>query len=107
MALAMTVARLAVAAAAALSAVAAAPGEERQMLEAFENALEAMTGVAGALCVFALVWAGFTAMADGADARGGRARNAAVLAIVGLALVLSARGVAALISAGAVPVPPA
>ncbi len=107
MALAMTVARLVVAAAAALSAFGAAPGEEMQMLEAFEKALEAMTGIAGALCVFSLVWAGFTAMADGAEARGSRARNAAVLAIVGLAIVLSARGLAALIGAGVAPVPSA
>ena len=106
LAVAMRTARIIAVSFAALSLSGAAPGEEREMLEAFEKALGAMSGIAGVICVFALVWAGFAAMADGAEERGGRARKAVVLAVVGLALVLTARGIAALIRAGVVPIPP-
>ena len=45
-------------------------------------------------------------MADGAEERGGgRAKSAVFLAVAGLALVLSAKGVAALLRAGVVPIP--
>ena len=81
LAVAMRTARIIAVSFAALSLSGAAPGEEREMLEAFEKALGAMSGIAGVLCVFALVWAGFAAMADGAEERGGRARKAVVLAV--------------------------
>ena len=45
-------------------------------------------------------------MAEGGEERGGgRARSAVVLALAGLALVLSAKGVAALLRSGVVPIP--
>ena len=92
--------------AASLLAAGASPGEERQMLVAFERALTAMVYVAASVSVFAIVWAGFLLMAEGADERAGRARSAVVLAVVGLAVVLAARGIAALIRSGVIPVPP-
>ena len=89
----------------ALVTTGAAPEEERAMLDAFDEALTAMAYAAAGLCVFALVWAGFLLMADGADERGGgRARSAVFLAVAGLALVLSAKGVAALLRAGVIPI---
>ena len=43
-------------------------------------------------------------MADGAEERGGgRARSAVFLSVAGLALVLSAKGVSALLRAGVLP----
>ena len=88
----------------ALVTTGAAPEEERAMLDAFDAALTAMAYAAAGLCVFSLVWAGFLLMADGAEERGlGRARSAVFLAVAGLALVLSARGVAALLRAGVLP----
>ena len=43
-------------------------------------------------------------MAEGGEERGGgRASTAVVMAVVGLVLVLSAKGVAALLSSGVVP----
>ena len=92
--------------AASFVAAGTAPGEERQMLVAFERALTAMVYVAASVSVFAIVWAGFLLMAEGADERAGRARNAVALAVVGLAVVLAARGIAALIRNGVIPVPP-
>ena len=91
---------------AALVSTGAAPEEERAMLDAFDEALTALAYAAAGLCLFALVWAGFLLMADGAEERGGgRARSAVFLAVAGLALVLSAKGVAALLRAGVVPIP--
>ncbi len=88
----------------ALVTTGAAPEEERAMLDAFDAALTAMAYAAAGLCVFSLVWAGFLLMADGAEERGlGRARSAVFLAVAGLALVLSAKGVAALLRAGVLP----
>ena len=90
----------------ALVTTGAAPAEEQAMLDAFDEALTAMAYAAAGLCLFALVWAGFLLMADGAEERGGgRARSAVFLAVAGLALVLSAKGVAALLRAGVVPFP--
>ena len=90
----------------ALVSTGAAPDEERAMLDAFDEALTAMAYAAAGLCLFALVWAGFLLMADGAEERGGgRAKSAVFLAVAGLALVLSAKGVAALLRAGVVPIP--
>ena len=80
--------------------------EEEAMLDAFDRVLTAMAYTASGLCVFAIVWAGFVLMAEGSEERGGgSARKAVVLAVVGLVLVLSAKGVAALLSSGIVPIP--
>ena len=91
---------------AALATTGAAPAEEQAMLDAFDKVLTAMAFAASGLCVFAIVWAGFVLMAEGADERGGgRAKSAVALAVVGLVLVLSAKGVAALLRSGLVPFP--
>ena len=92
---------------AALVFTGAAPDEERAaMLEQFDLALSAMAYAAAGLCVFAIVWAGFILMAEGGEERGGgRARTAVVMAVVGLVLVLSAKGVAALLRSGLVDFP--
>ena len=83
----------------------AAPAREA-MLHAFDRALTAMPYAASGLCLFAIVWAGFVLMAEGSGERGGgSARTAVVLAVVGLVLELSAKGVAALLSGGIVPIP--
>ncbi len=88
----------------ALVTTGAAPEEERAMLDAFDAALTAMAYGAAGLTVFSIVWAGFLLMADGAEERGlGRARSAVLLAVAGLAIVLSAKGVAALLRAGVLP----
>ena len=90
---------------AAAATVAADSEEEQAMLEAFDAALTAVAYASSGLALFGLVWAGFLLMADGAAERGGRARSAAVLSVVGLALALSAKGLAVLISSGAIPIP--
>ncbi len=91
---------------AALATTGAAPPEERAMLDAFDRVLTAMAYAASGLCLFAIVWAGFVLMAEGADDRGGgRARTAVVMAVVGLVLVLLAKAVAALLRSGIVPFP--
>ena len=89
---------------AALATTGAAPPEEQAMLEAFDRALTAMAYAGSGLCLFAIVWAGFVLMAEGGEERGGgRAKSAVVLAVVGLVLVLSAKGIAALLSHGIIP----
>ena len=91
---------------AALATTGAAPAEEQAMLDAFDRVLTAMAYAAAGLAVFAIVWAGFVLMAEGADDRGGgRARSAVVMAVVGLVLVLLAKGVASLLRSGLVPFP--
>ena len=76
------------------------------MLDAFDRALTAMAYAASGLCLFAIVWSGFVLMAEGGEERGGgRAKAAVVMAVVGLVLVLSAKGVAALLRSGVVPIP--
>ena len=91
---------------AALATTGAAPAEEQAMLDAFDKALTAMAYAGSGLCVFAIVWAGFVLMAEGGEERGGgRAKTAVIMAVVGLVLVLSAKGVAALLSSGIVPFP--
>ena len=91
---------------AALATTGAAPAEEQAMLAAFDRVLTAMAYAAAGICVFAIVWAGFVLMAEGADDRGGgRAKSAVVMAVVGLVLVLLAKGVAALLRSGLVPFP--
>ena len=91
---------------ASLVSTGAAPAEEREMLEAMSEALTAMSYAAAGLCLFAVVWAGFVLMAEGGEERGGgRARSAVTGAVVGLVLVLSAKGVALALLNGIVPVP--
>ena len=80
--------------------------EEEAMLHAFDRVLTAMAYAAAGLCVFAIVWAGFVLMAEGAEERGGgRAKSAVILAVVGLVLALSAKAVAALLKHGVIPIP--
>ena len=91
---------------AALATAGAAPAEEQAMLDAFDRALTAMAYAASGLCLFAIVWSGFVLMVEGGEERGGgRAKAAVVMAVVGLVLVLSAKGVAALLRSGVVPIP--
>ena len=90
---------------AALATTGAAPAEEQEMLRQFDRVLTAMAYAASGICVFAIVWAGFILMAEGGEERGGRAKAAVFMAVVGLVLVLSAKGVAALLSSGLVDFP--
>ena len=91
---------------AALVFTGAAPEERDTMLEQFDRVLTAMSYAAAGVCLFAIVWAGFVLMAEGGEERGGgRAKTAVVMAVIGLVLVLSAKGVAALLSSGLVPFP--
>ena len=90
---------------AALATTGAAPAEEQEMLRQFDRVLTAMAYAASGICLFAIVWAGFILMAEGGEERGGRAKAAVVMAVVGLVLVLSAKGVAALLSSGLVDFP--
>lgn len=90
----------------ALLSMGAAPEEEQAMLEAFDQALTAMAYAAGGLAVFAIAWAGVVLMAEGAEGRGGgRAKSALFMAIVGLVVVLSAKGVALALLNGVIPTP--
>ena len=91
--------------AAAIASTAAAPPEEQAMLAAFDAALTALAYAASGLALFGLVWAGFLLMADGAEGRGARGRSAVFLTVAGLAIALSAKGLAALISGGVIPIP--
>ena len=98
------------ASAAALASVAAeTPEDKRQlMLEAIDEVLSGMAYAGVGLCLFAIVWAGFVLMAEGAEGetRRGRARNAVVMAIVGLVVVLLARAIALVVSGGLAPILP-
>ena len=90
----------------ALATTGAAPAEEQAMLDAFDRVLTAMAYAASGLCLFAIVWAGFVLMAEGAEERGGgKAKSAVAMAVVGLVLVLLAKGVAALLRSGLVDFP--
>ena len=94
---------------AALASVAAVPGDERQeMLNAFDAVLTGMAAAGVGLCFFAIVWAGFALMAEGAegDGRRGKARNAVAMAIVGLVVVLLARAISLVIGSGIAPILP-
>ena len=96
--------------AAALASLAGeAPEDKRQlMLDAIDDVLSGMAYAGVGLCLFAIVWAGFVLMAEGAegDGRRGKARNAVIMAIVGLVVVLLAKAIAALISSGVSPILP-
>ena len=97
-------------ASAALASVAAETPEDKKqlMLDAIEEVLEGMAYAGVGLCLFAIVWAGFVLMAEGAEGetRRGRARNAVLMAVVGLVVVLLAKGIAALISSDIAPILP-
>ena len=94
----------------ALALVAAqTPEDKRQaMLDAIDQVLTGMAYAGVGLCLFAIVWAGFMLMAEGAegDGRRGRARNAVVMAVVGLVVVLLAKAIAVVISGGIAPILP-
>ena len=94
------VATILVSSGAALVSIAAAPGDERAvMMAAFDKVLEGMAYAGVGLCFFAIVWAGFVLMAEGAEGEGrGKARNAVIMAVVGLVVVLLAKGIALLIN---------
>ena len=78
----------------ALASMAAEPPGDAEMIAAFDAVLTAMAYGAAGLALFSIVWAGFVLMAEGAQERGkGRARAAVMGSIVGLVLVLSAKGV--------------
>ena len=77
------------------------------MREAIDAVLTGMAYAGVGLCLFAIVWAGFVLMAEGAEGFGrGKARNAVVMAIVGLVVVLLAKGISAVIRSGIVPMLP-
>ena len=81
--------------AALASIAAAAPDEKARMLAAFDVVLTGMAYAGVGLCFFAIVWAGFVLMAEGAEGENrGRARNAVLMAVVGLVVVLLAKGIA-------------
>ncbi len=80
--------------------------EQQAMLDTFDRVLTGMVYASAGLTVFSVVWAGFILMAEGADDREtGRARNAVVLALSGLVLVLSAKILALVLTNGIVPIP--
>ena len=65
------------------------------MLAAFDAVLTGMAYAGVGLCFFAIVWAGFVLMAEGAEGEGrGRTRNAVIMAVVGLVVVLLAKAIA-------------
>ena len=89
------------------SVAAAAPDEKARMLAAFDVVLTGMAYAGVGLCFFAIVWAGFVLMAEGAEGENrGRARNAVVMAVVGLVVVLLAKGIAAALNSRIIEVLP-
>ena len=89
----------------ALLLMGATPKQEA-MLHAFDEALTGMAYAASGLSFFAVVWAGFMLIAAGGDERGAAgAKRAVIGAVVGLVLVLSAKGVALALRGGIVPIP--
>ena len=93
--------------AALASVAAAAPDERDKMLAAFDAVLTGMAYAGVGLCLFAIVWAGFVLMAEGAEGENrGRARNAVIMAVVGLVVVLLAKGIAAALNSRIIEVCP-
>ena len=93
--------------AALASIAAAAPDEKARMLEAFDKVLTGMAFAGVGLCLFAIVWAGFVLMAEGVEGENrGRARNAVLMAVVGLVVVLLAKGIAAALNSRIIEVLP-
>ena len=96
---------------AALASVAAETPEDKKqlMLDAIDAVLTGMAYAGVGLCLFAIVWAGFVLMVEGAEGFGrGKARNAVVMAVVGLVVVLLAKGIALLLTtqvSGLIPTP--
>ncbi|MCY3692053.1 MAG: TrbC/VirB2 family protein [Chloroflexota bacterium] len=90
---------------ASVASVAASPDDELQaMADAFDAVLTGMAYAGAGLCLFALVWAGFVLMAEGAEGENrGRTRNAVFMAVVGLVVVLMAKAIALLVSGGVIP----
>jgi len=92
-----------------MASVAAEATEDKkaEMLAAFDTVLTGMAYAGAGLCLFAIVWAGFVLMAEGAEGENrGRARNAVIMAVVGLVVVLLAKGIAAAVNSRIVEVFP-
>ncbi len=82
----------------AVASVAATPRQDEMdnLTAAFDAVLTGMAYLGTGLCFFAIVWAGFLLMAEGAEGENrGRARSAVFMAIIGLVVVLLAKGIAA------------
>ena len=82
----------------ALASVAATPRQDEMdnLTAAFDAVLTGMAYLGAGLCFFAIVWAGFLLMAEGAEGENrGKARSAVFMAVVGLVVVLLAKGIAA------------
>lgn len=78
-----------------LVSMGAEPPGDAEMIAQFDRVLTGMVYGAAGLAVFSIVWAGFVLMAEGSEDRGsGRARAAVMGSVMGLVLVLSAKGVA-------------
>ena len=83
---------------AALASVAAIPRQDEMdnLTAAFDAVLTGMAYLGAGLCFFAIVWAGFLLMAEGAEGENrGKARNAVFMAVIGLVVVLLAKAIAA------------
>ncbi len=93
---------------AALASIAAAPDDAGQaMRDAFDAVLTGMAYAGVGLCFFAIVWAGFVLMAEGAEGENrGRTRSAVLMAVVGLVVVLLAKGIAAALNSRIIEVLP-
>ena len=82
----------------AVASVAATPRQDEMdnLTAAFDAVLTGMAYLGAGLCFFAIVWAGFLLMAEGAEGENrGKARSAVFMAVVGLVVVLLAKGIAA------------
>ena len=76
------------------------------MLQSFDLFLTDAAKLAGALAFFSLVWAGFLFMVEGSEEQSrGRARRAVAVALGGLVLVLSAKGISVALLSGVIPIP--
>lgn len=80
--------------------------EKVHMLQSFDLFLTDAAKLAGALAFFSLVWAGFLFMVEGSEEQSrGRARRAVAVALGGLVLVLSAKGISVALLSGVIPIP--